>query len=267
MHRMDWNKTKNTFIITFLILNLFLGFQLYQKKERSQLDPITEASIEELLADDHITYGDLPTPPSKESYVGVTNYNFTNTKLDGLKDQKIMLLDATHLQGTFNKSIPISGSNATFRFNQFLKDYIYKGSSYIRWNVDKDLKQIICYQKIGDATIYNNEGGKLIIHLNDKNEMTGYEQTLLDVKDKIEVDKDILQPIKVLENLYLNKEIEPDSNITTVKLGYYNFSPVIANSDEAQMQILIPAWHIVVNKKDQYFMNAFEGDIVKGKTN
>ncbi|MED5050283.1 hypothetical protein P9850_00180 [Anoxybacillus rupiensis] len=66
---MDWNKTKTIFIITFLILDLFLGYQFIQKRNSSQLDVLLEEIIEEQLAANGITYVDIPKEIKKASYV------------------------------------------------------------------------------------------------------------------------------------------------------------------------------------------------------
>lgn len=72
---LDWSKTKTIFIITFFILDIFLGYQFIQKKNSSQLDVILEATIEEQLEADGITYVDLPKEITKATYVSGKSKN------------------------------------------------------------------------------------------------------------------------------------------------------------------------------------------------
>ena len=49
---MNWSRTKSIFIVVFLILNSFLGYQLWEKMQTKQLElaQLSESSLEELLA-------------------------------------------------------------------------------------------------------------------------------------------------------------------------------------------------------------------------
>ena len=65
---MDWSKTKTIFIITFLILDCFLGYQFMEKRNSSQLDVLLEATIEDQLKANGITYVQLPKEITKAVY-------------------------------------------------------------------------------------------------------------------------------------------------------------------------------------------------------
>jgi regulatory protein YycI of two-component signal transduction system YycFG len=44
---MDWSKIKTIFILTFLILDVYLLFQFMKIRDANKLEVITEASFEE----------------------------------------------------------------------------------------------------------------------------------------------------------------------------------------------------------------------------
>ncbi|MBM7704196.1 two-component system regulatory protein YycI [Metabacillus iocasae] len=259
---MDWNKTKTVFIITFLILDLFLAYQFMVKKNQNDLDFITEASVEEQLAQENITYEELPKSVEKKTYLNARSLNFIEEDLTKLKGQKIEFLSDYEIQGVFEEPIPLPSNNTSFRLNQFLKEYIFAGSSYALWHVNKEANVIIFYQKHADKLIYDNTNAMLIVHLNDKNEMVSYEQKLLKDIEKMDDDQEILTPIKALENLFFKDELKPGSKITKVSLGYYTFDLPVSSS-----QVLVPTWHIIVNEEEHYFVNAFEGQILSKRTN
>ncbi|WP_110114489.1 two-component system regulatory protein YycI [Bacillus sp. CGMCC 1.16541] len=259
---MDWNKTKTVFIVTFLILDLFLAYQFMVKKNQNDLDFITEASVEEQLAQENITYEELPKNVEKKTYLNARSVNFAEEDLTKLKNQQIEFLSDYEIQGVFDEPVSLPSNNTSFRLNQFLKEYIFKGSSYGIWHIDKEAKVIIFYQKHHDKFIYDNTNAMIVVHLNEKNEMISYEQKLLEDIEKMDDDQEILTPIKALENLLLKDELKPGSKVTKVSLGYYTFDLPVSSS-----QVLVPTWHIIVDEKKHYFVNAFEGQILSKRTN
>jgi regulatory protein YycI of two-component signal transduction system YycFG len=255
----DWSKTKTIFIITFLILDLFLAYRFLEKRDEGQLDMITETSIEEQLADEKITYTRLPKTIAKATYLNAKSKVFSDKEIKKLKKQDVTLLNKNVLQGTFEEPIPIPFSNVSSRLEQFLKEHILYGDFYTLWNVDTENKTITFYQQYKGKVIYDNASGSamVVVHLNDKNEIVSYEQSFLSNIEKMDDSQEILPPMKAIENLFQKNELTSGSKITKVELGYYTFSP-LSNS-----QVLTPTWHIVVDEKVEYFVNAFEGQIIK----
>lgn len=65
-----------------------------------------------------------------------------------------------------------------------------------------------------------------------------------------------MPPLKAIETLHQNGILKPKSNVTKVELGYSTLVQLTAS------QVLAPTWRIVVNGKDNLFVNAFEGQII-----
>lgn len=256
---MDWSKTKTIFIITFLILDLFLAYQFLEKRDEGQLDMIAEISIEEQLAEENITYNDLPKTPLKATYFNAKSKVFSDEEIKKIKKQNVTKLNDYVLQGTFAEPVSLPDTNVSFRLKQFVKENILYGDSYELWNIDKKNKTITFYQQYKGKIIYDNASGSamLVIHLNDQNEMVSYEQSLLSNIEKMDDSQEILPPIKAIENLFQKNELTSGSKVTKVELGYYTFAPLSSS------QVLTPTWHIVVDGKIDYFVNAFEGQIIK----
>nr|WP_236631863.1 MULTISPECIES: two-component system regulatory protein YycI [Anoxybacillus] len=258
---LDWNKTKTIFIITFLILDLFLGYQFIQKRNSSQLDVLLEETIEEQLAANGITYVDIPKEIKKASYVSGKSKIFTRDEIAKLKNQKITASDQSVLQATFIHPVAIGDFEDAYSLNQFLQQNIIHGKDYAFWEYDNKSKTITCYQKYNRRMIYKNSSGKLLLHLNEKNEVVSYEQTLLDDLEEYDKKQEIIPAIKAIETLYKKDYLKPKDRVTKIEIGYYGLVQFTAS------QVLTPTWHIVVNEKKDYFIHGFEGQIINDKGN
>lgn len=78
---MDWSKIKTIFIITFLILDVYLLFQFMKMRDANKYEVITPTSIEDKLKADEITYVDLPKAPIKTQYLSAKPKTFTKAIL------------------------------------------------------------------------------------------------------------------------------------------------------------------------------------------
>jgi regulatory protein YycI of two-component signal transduction system YycFG len=257
---MDWSKTKTIFIITFLILDCFLGYQFMEKRNSSQLDVILETTIEEQLQANGITYVELPKGITKAAYVSGKSKEFTKEEIKKLSGQKVTVQDDKELKGAFVHPISLNFKDP-YRLKEFLQRHIIDGQKYTFWAFDEKSNTVICYQMYDGKIIYNNENGKLLIHVNERNEAVSYEQTMLDDLQKYERKQDIVPAIKAIETLYKKGYLEPGDRVTSVELGYYGLVQFTAS------QVLTPTWHIVVNEKEDYFINAFEGQIINDEEN
>jgi regulatory protein YycI of two-component signal transduction system YycFG len=257
--KVDWSKTKTIFIITFLILDLFLAFQFIEKRNRSELDVISESSIEEQLEAEEITYEELPKEAKEGTYISGKPKFFSAEDVLKMKGQVVNIDSPALLQSKLNEPIKLTESNLTTKVQQFLNDFVLNGNSYTLWEVDQEAGSIILFQQYENRVFYNeasNISGFLVVDLNDQNEIISYKQTML--VDFEEYDqKEILPAIKALENLYKNGHLKSGSAVTNIKLGYY---PLVQLSES---QILAPTWHIVVDEKVDYYVNAFEGQILE----
>ena len=58
---LDWSKIKTIFIISFLILDIYLMYEFFKIQVSNQYEIQTETSIEKWLKADEIEYVPLPT--------------------------------------------------------------------------------------------------------------------------------------------------------------------------------------------------------------
>jgi regulatory protein YycI of two-component signal transduction system YycFG len=255
---MEWSKTKTMFIIVFFILDIFLATQFFNKYSKSQLDVIQNASDEERLKADEITYVTLPKDKISSQYVRAKSKVFTNKDLKTLQNQSPLLTkDGMDITSYFNKPIKVNEQIDQGAMEKIMKDNILNSDQYTFWKYDKDLKQIIYFQTFKDKKIFKNISGHIIFYLNDKNEIVSYEQTLLNIGDQLN-EGDVLPAIKAIDTLHNKGMLKRKSKITGVELGYYT------RVQSSQLQLLVPTWHFIVEhsgKSEDLFVDAFEGQI------
>lgn len=107
---------------------------------------------------------------------------------------------------------------------------------------------------------YNNVNGKLTLFFNENKEIVSYEQTLLENIEEFNEEEEVLPAIKAIETLYYKGYLRPKSEVTKVELGYYTLVQLTAS------HVLTPTWHVVIDGKEDLFVNAFEGQIIQLNT-
>jgi len=259
---MDWSKIKTIFIISFLILDIYLMYEFFKIWDASQYEVVkteSEASIEKRLMADEIDYVTLPKGYVEDHYLKAKPKVFKDEDLKKsvLADQTVSIDSGTTLESTLDKPLKISDKFGPSELNSFIKSQILYGEDYRFWEKSKDGTMIIYSQNYEGKTLFENVNGKIIFQIED-NEIVSYRQTYLEEIDKLSKSEKIIQPIKAIETLYTNGLLKPHSSITEPELGYYTLVPL---SDKAQ--VLNPAWCFVVNGKERLFVSAFEGEIVE----
>lgn len=257
---LDWSRIKTIFILTFLVLDLFLAIQYYQKRSSDQFDTMAESSIEEQLKENDITYVTLPKNSLKESYISGNSKDFSKKTIADRKGQNIQIYKDV-LQSQLKKPVPITETNKILFLENFVKEYVWNGGNYRYCQIDPTSKTIYFCQTYKDRLIYNIESSVVEIKYNDNNEIYGYRQRYLEnLKEMIDKKnvQEALPAIKAIENLFVKDELKPSDRITKVDFGYYTVIP-LSNG----VKFIAPAWHIVVNEQQDYFVNAIEGQIIK----
>jgi regulatory protein YycI of two-component signal transduction system YycFG len=262
---MDWSKTKSIFILAFLVLNTFLAIQYFNIIiTNSRYDVIQKATIEEQLAAEGITYGELPKGNEKGAYITAESKVFSEEELKALANQEILNVENnfTGLKAEFEKPIGLPETNTQTKLNQIVRENILYGDQYVLWKTDKVKNTIVYIQTYNDRMVFQDLStdqniGMLTLYLNDKNQIVSYEQTMLENIEDLEERQDTLPALKALEALYNKNDLKPNSKVTEVQFGYYTPFPLSGE------QILAPTWHIVVNDKEDYYVNALEGQVIR----
>ncbi|MCY8858364.1 two-component system regulatory protein YycI [Bacillus atrophaeus] len=248
---MEWNKTKTIFIIAFLVLDIFLGYQFFEKRSSSEYDVIKNSSVQTDMNEDHITYGTLSDNAKEGSRITANQKSFTKEEIESLKGQKPKMdmpsdkHKVTKLKMEFTSPIALSKDSVEDDAKALVSSEIQDGEEYKLWKVDKDKKQVIFFQTYQGKYIYQENDdasemiGQVILHLNDKNEVVSYEQSTLETFKEIQKES-LISELDAVESLYYQNLLKAHSTVKTVKFGY------IAQYPLTSTQVLAPVWRITV---------------------
>ena len=259
---MDWNKTKSIFIVVFLILNVFLYSQyLSSYNEAQKVEVLSEKKIDAMLKDDNIRYGSLPENIESAPYISTKVREFTTADVKNSNTQVGKIVGNKALHVSFTKPVLLGNSVTRENLMEFTRTYIKGGENYTIWEMDGEKRTALLFQKVNNHTFYYNVNGYVRIYWNEKNEITNYEQTMLEKVEALEQQEPVLPPIKMIELLYTRNMLKPDSQVTSMKLGYSTYVQI------TETQVFTPTWEIRVKpdegKEEVFFINAVAGKIIE----
>lgn len=252
---MDWSKIKTIFILTFLILDVFLFYQFMKIRDANKYEFITQAPIEEQLKADDIQYVELPKTPINGDYISANPKIFKPEDLAELKSQTASIINnGTTIKSVLKKPVQLESNFEVSDISKFLKDNVLYGDQYQFFAKNKST--ITLYEQYENDTFFKNLSGMLTLNINKDDQIYSYEETYLEGIEKLSTKEEILSPLNAIETLHQNGLIKPKSKITSVELGYSTLVQLTAS------QVLAPTWRIIVNNDQDLFVNAFEGQII-----
>jgi regulatory protein YycI of two-component signal transduction system YycFG len=255
---MDWSRIKTIFILTFLVLDIYLLYEFLKIHDANKYEFITETSFEDKLSSEEITFVDLPKNGLKDAYVSAKPKVFKKDELlNKLKGQSFTITNDNVLDSVLSQPIKVSGDMKLAELNAFVKSKVIFGEQYKFWDYNKEDRTITYYQQFKGKVFYKNKNGKLTLFINENNEISAYKQTFLEEVEILSDNQEVLPPLKAIETLYDNGLLAPKSKITKVDIGYFTLVQLTAS------QVLTPTWRFVVDDKENLFVNAFEGQIIQ----
>lgn len=260
---MDWSKTKTIFIVVFSILNIFLYF-LYvnQRTEAQKVQVIGKTSIEELMKQENITYNLPQVTKNDFSNVSANIKMFTKEELETLKSQSIVITDNTRIVSHMSTAVSIQNAKGDFYFTEFLTKYVWNGTEYKDWEIDKENRKAIFFQTVKGEPIFYSQNAMLTIYWNEDYEVTHYEQRMLEKFSNYNRKKALLTQDEAVSSLAIRGYLKQDSTVLGVTAGY---STLVQLTTETQ--VFAPTWNIRVELKDgtieNHFLNAIEGKVIE----
>lgn len=256
---MDWNKTKSIFIVVFLVLNVFL-YSLYLNRlnEAKNIEVPGEETVEAGLRQDNITYSALPNIVESAAYISGKIKTFSNVEFP-YTNQTIQVKNGTNITSVFSNPVKLRDVDDQGSFTEFLQDNVMNGMSYELWEVNKEKRYAVFFQRIDSSIIYYNQGGFVKIYWNEDDKVYKYEQTMLEHLEELEQKEEILPPFQVIQALYSKGLLKQNSRITNMELGYSTLVQL------TQTQVFVPTWEVRVKSKDEeeeFFVNAVEGKVI-----
>ncbi|WLR55163.1 two-component system regulatory protein YycI [Mesobacillus subterraneus] len=253
---MDWSRIKTIFILTFLVLDIYLVYQFMNTRDATQYEILKEATLEEKLRNDDITYGELPDTKKKEQYLSVRAKVFTFEETEKVKGQSVSLGDGTSIEVKLEKPFKLTSKFQPAELSDFIKANIFAGEQYKFWSKNNETGTITYYQEHDSKKFYYNSNAKLTFFFNEDNEVTSYKQTYLEIIDELSDAEELLPPLRALETLYKKGLLKPKSKITDFELGYSTLVSLTSSL------VVTPTWRIEVNGKENLFVHAIEGRVI-----
>jgi regulatory protein YycI of two-component signal transduction system YycFG len=245
---MDWRRAKSVLILSFLMLNLLLGYQLWMDwRERlntavdwTSLSPETQQAMH----DKNIQFDADAKIPTETPAMSELTYTFKQRMGD-------------HQQ----KPILAPPETRIVYFEDELKDAL--------GGVIPELgSYALDQQRSTDKTFVFNrmQGGYPMFDINlqllyGEQRIRGYRQDLVDVKPSDGVkEQQVLPASKAVANL-IERNLPPGSTIKEIRLGYNG--EIFA---DAERQVSAPAWRVLLeNGEEVYYVNAFSAEVAVEK--
>lgn len=237
---MDWSRAKTILILSFLALNLVLGYELWAGKWN--------------LGDSKQTNADLAVELNKLLQSRGIRLEATVPKdIPKMKEIVVKLVDGERFNKRMTLSVPI-------RYNRFiskgtLKDLtdspIEKAEAY-RYDpfLSKDGLYVL-NQMHGDYPMFDVN---LELFLTN-GEVTGYRQAYANIDNGAESkeEKKVISAYTALRTL-IDKYLPNGAVIQDVRLGYHG---QFFDSDG----LLVPTWRVAIEGGDLYYVHGFRGDV------
>ncbi|MCM3638772.1 two-component system regulatory protein YycI [Sporosarcina luteola] len=261
---MDWNKTKTIFIVVFSILNIFLYFlYLNQRTEAQNIQVAGKTSIEDLMKQENITYNVPQVVKNDFSYISANMKSFSQEELEPLEDQSIVIFDNTQIESIMDTPVSIRNAKEDYDFKDFITKYVWNGAEYERWEVDKEARKAIFFQRVNGEPIFYSPNATLTIYWDENYEVTHYNQRMLEEFSSDNHKKEVLTQDEAVRSLVTRGYLKQDSKVLNVTPGYSSLVQLTGK------QVFAPTWNIRVELKDgtieDHFINAIEGKVIDFK--
>lgn len=267
---MQWSHIKTLFILSFLVLNIYLLFQFISRQQEMDIPELDSSAMnleEELKAEDITISADANFEVPTLSYISASQKVFKTSELKELNSKKDveaeLSLDGTLLMAALTSPVEVPEDAAEDVTGEMLSDLISplvlnaSDFSFGTWN--KDLNIIVFFQQKDGNPIYLNQHAMLTLYLNDKNEITHYTETMVGESEE-QGSTALRPPMNAIESLNNNRYLRSGQDITQITYGYYSR----IEKENQETQVFAPTYKITVDGEEDYFVNAVESRTYPG---
>lgn len=241
---MDWGRAKTILILSFLSLNLILGYQLWASRA-DQWDSTTglTGSAEELdkllqAKNIHIQEEIPKEVPRLKGFTVQFDEHFKYDELIRLKEPFSW------------ESVPPRSPGK----ENFLKQYIEKADAYQADSITSSRGLHSFYQMYGQFPIFDIR----LELVEEKGRITSYRQVYVEVlstEDQKDTVEQRVIPAQTAIHSLAENYLSEGTTIVDIRLGYHG---QLYNSPT---QFMLPSWRIVTDKGEIYYFNALNGTV------
>ncbi|WP_087973885.1 two-component system regulatory protein YycI [Oceanobacillus rekensis] len=256
---MQWGHIKTLFILSFLVLNIYLLVQFVERQQNSAEMGVLESSnenvsYEELFEQENITISaELSQDLSETNYINVSEKKFTDEEvgqLNNIDGLDATLIDDNFILAQFERPLSLPANLTKDNISDLVAPYLLYPEQYTYWVWDEESNIFMFFQQKDNKPIYFNQNALLLFYVNDNDEITHYTQTMLGDAEQQGNTEEIISPIKAIGSLYDRGSLTQDENVSDVSLGYLS---------RIESQVFAPTWKVTINEDEIYFVNAIEG--------
>ncbi|TGB01228.1 two-component system regulatory protein YycI [Halobacillus salinus] len=269
---MQWGQIKTLFILSFLILDLFLLQVFLEKQSDSGVRQLTiesEQIIDRLenrgieLSDD-ILNEEAPTV-SRISSEDVAFSDRVRSQIKQLEEDGSQQIDLLETEGVLMASLEEPAELTDGSSDAIISEVaqvVPFADQYSYWGYNEEEGVALFFQKVNNRTVYFNQGGLLMVRI-EEGAITDYVATLLSLPEEEEAASEssrLTSKVTIINQLSENGYIQSGDEITSMQVGYYN---ALNPSENIGPQLFEPTWKIVVNDEESYFAFAISGEIIE----
>lgn len=252
---MNWERTKSIFIFVFLVLNVFLGVQLWEKQNKQlELTQVYDSSIDELLIVKNIVVQpeiSSEQPALGQLHVEIETLETEFTRMNQGQMQAEVVDDILKVQVHSAYTLPETFDEQLFK-EEWMSEHVAFANEY---ELDDQRGDKLHYFQMYDG--FPLFVGRLVFPMDEERELSTYEQLHFHVLNQ-GTQQTVLSAFNVLRALLENQEIPDRSVITHFNLGYRG------QIYEVDSQVLTPTWRIILEEQHQWrtiYVNALTGNI------
>ncbi|MGP4059609.1 two-component system regulatory protein YycI [Halobacillus sp. H74] len=267
---MQWGQIKILFILSFLVLDLFLLQQFLSKQSEDELGQISTVAedIETALENNDITIAEDAIPEVTE-VAGLKSKEggFSEDILSQIEEiddskQQVEVENDRVLKVTLDEPVEVNEDNIINKVNSIVPF----GAQYSYWGWNEEEGTALFFQIANDRTVYFNEGGYLLVNIAD-GEITGYVATLLNFSDTeedtaVSSPEQIIAPLSAINTLYTAGYIEEGDEVTSMSVGYHSSFNLVPGEENGP-QVFAPTWKVTVNDEKNLFLYAISGTFIE----
>ncbi|CEH32581.1 YycH protein [Aneurinibacillus migulanus] len=249
---MDWSRAKTILIVTFLLLDLFLGYQVIMSQNRdietAPQGELIPSSLEELLKTRTITLDTgIPNETPQMNYVNVRFTSFAH-HLQSLTGQ-VIGQQGVGVMVKFNEPVKLSDFTNKAEALKTLDPYTVYSRDYT-FDEKRSSDSVQRYvQQYGKYPIFSAPLDIVV----DEKRITGYRQIHVQIVNQ-GTGRKIIPAFTAVRTLLDNGYIRYGENISDVSVGYYG------HMYDADIQVLAPVWR-VVHTEGVHYVNGITGAI------
>lgn len=249
---MDWSRAKTILIWAFLILDLFLGYQVSATRNLQWNNPeslkAAAGDIELYLKQQNITLiSEMPQEAPEMKYLNVEYQGF-QIPMNMMPGQRITL-QKTEIVSYFNQPLPASDVKNLDDWLQGMDQRVMYANFYHPDKLLSNKDKLYYWQYHGRFPLFV---APLEFTIED-NLVKKYKQTYVHIRNQGS-GRQVISAYTALRSLVENEIIKQGEKIEDVTLGYYGYYY------DADIQVLAPVWRFIHDGKTDY-INGFTGAI------